>query len=466
ELNWAEAVSAFSGRLRGELATEDLGDFCLYGLVTAYAVVAYHMARTAEDQLPGSAKNFLARALMILAKKQVNDFLESSSWPIRSLDLVALLELEDFAKVRSLRLHLPCWLRLDCMDTLPEARSLDPPLPPLAAAWPRRVVAVGLHTTSTLEVVTALRDAVTESWGRGGAAGAGFDIQYAGHPCPSHSGSEHHCAMRCELLGLCSDAENAADPLAEFVAGAVDVAKFEERESYAMDEARAALRWAPRRLEPLRQAELIVCTFPTVLCVLLHELLPETAQLYVAIANPLFAAPGCTKQEDSTVRDCEAAEAQEFLLAFRSMLAKDKLVRGVAAYTVTAALVAYQAGVVLPLAGKAGRYLPQQASWKGPESREVLIARSRFLETAFGAAFRNLLTEFQESESSLSFVFQQEAGTYLSYEKLSEFRCAIIFAQEIWVFTSSRSTTRWPCHFGCPPGSSPTGFRALCLGAW
>ena len=30
---------------------------------------------------------------------QVNDFLESSSWPIRSLDLVALLELEDFAKV-------------------------------------------------------------------------------------------------------------------------------------------------------------------------------------------------------------------------------------------------------------------------------------------------------------------------------------------------------------------------------
>ncbi|CAJ1458135.1 unnamed protein product [Effrenium voratum] len=166
ELNWAEAVSAFSGRLRGELATEDLGDFCLYGLVTAYAVVAYHMARTAEDQLPGSAKNFLARALMILAKKQVNDFLESSSWPIRSLDLVALLELEDFAKVRSLRLHLPCWLRLDCMDTLPEARSLDPPLPPLAAAWPRRVVAVGLHTTSTLEA-----DAVTESWGRGGAAG-------------------------------------------------------------------------------------------------------------------------------------------------------------------------------------------------------------------------------------------------------------------------------------------------------
>lgn len=116
------------------------------------------------------------------------------------------------------------------------------------------------------------------------------------------------------------------------MAGAVDVANFEERESYGLSEARAALRWAPRRLEPLQRAELIVCTFPTVLCVLLHELFPSP-MLYVAIANPLFAAPGCTQKEDSTVRDCETEEAQEFLLAFRSMLAKDTLVRGVAAYT-------------------------------------------------------------------------------------------------------------------------------------
>jgi len=238
--------------------------------------------------------------------------------------------------------------------------------------------------------------------------------------------------MRCELLGICSAAENAADPLAEFVAGAVDVAKFEERESYAMDEARAALRWAPRRLEPVvREAELIVCTFPTILCVLLHELFPETPQLYVAIANPLFAAPGCTKQEDSTVRECETPQAQEFLLAFRSMLAKDKPVRGISAYTVTTALVAYQAGVVLPLAGKAGRYLPQQAFWRGGND-QILVARSRFLETAFGAAFRHLLSEFQEAmNSNLAFTFQQEAGIYLSYEALSEFRSAIIFAQDL-----------------------------------
>ncbi|CAK9089035.1 unnamed protein product [Durusdinium trenchii] len=230
EVDWAEVVSAFSSRLRGELTTEQLGGFCLFGAVTAYTVVAYHLARGAgDDPIPSTAKNLLARSLMILAKKQVNDFLESSWWPVRSLDVVALLELEDFQQVRNLRFEMPCWLRLGCSRPDMEERALLPPAPPLEASWPSNVVAVGLHTTSTLEVVTALRDAITESWGRGGAGGAPFNIQYAGHPCPSHSGSEHHCAMRCELLGICSAAEDAADALAEFVAGAVDVAKFEER---------------------------------------------------------------------------------------------------------------------------------------------------------------------------------------------------------------------------------------------
>lgn len=32
------------------------------------------------------------------------------------------------------------------------------------------------------------------------------------------------------------------------------------------------------------------------------EFLVRTPQLYVAIANPLFAAPGCTKQEETSVR--------------------------------------------------------------------------------------------------------------------------------------------------------------------
>jgi hypothetical protein len=101
--------------------------------------------------------------------------------------------------------------------------------------------------------------------------------------------------MKCELLGACGIGAQASDPLAEFIEGAVDVARFQERDVYHLDEARTALRWVPRRLQPLKDADLLVCTFPTLLCVLMNEMFPKKPLLFVAIANPLFAAPGCSK---------------------------------------------------------------------------------------------------------------------------------------------------------------------------
>jgi len=291
-----------------------------------------------------------------------------------------------------------------------------------------------MHATSTLEALTALQGAVTEAWGRGGAGGAAFEAIFAGHPCPSHEGSKHQCRMRCELLGACSAEADAADPLSDFLLGAVDVARFEEREAYSLGEARAALRWLPRRLGPLGRADVLLCTFPTVLCVLLHELFPEKPLLFVAIANPLFAAPGCRRRQDSTVRECGGAEAQEYLTALRSMLLEPRgPVRGVAAYTVTAALVGWQAGVALPLAGKAARYLPTGASWR-PQGRqsEVLFARSRFLETAWGAHLRTLLEAFVKLQgAAVTLAFQQDMASYLSYEELSTFRAVVILPQDL-----------------------------------
>lgn len=435
--DFGAAVAAFGARLRGDVEAEEvLGSFCLYGAVAAYAAVAVHLARGADEGLPPTAKSSVARALLLLAKKQSHDFLESSGWPVRSLELVAMIEGEDAAAIRALprTFRLPCHLSLGCAATRLRAEDASgPPEPPLAAAWPSEVAAIGLHITSTLEAVTALRGAVEEAWGRGGAAGAPFRVQYAGHPCPTHSGSEHQCQMKCDLLGACGPGADAADPLAEFIAGAVDVARFEERESYSLAEARTALRWLPRRLAPLEQAELLLCTFPTVLCVLLHELFPEKPLLFVAVANPLFAAPGCTRREDTTVRECETEEAGEYLRALRAMLQQtDGLVRGVAAYSVTAALVGYQAGVRLPLAGKAGRYLPAGATWRLERESEVLLARSRFLETAVGSHLRSLLAEMGQLHGvPLRCVLQQESGAYLSYEELSTFRAVIILPQDL-----------------------------------
>jgi len=436
------AVAAFGARLRGHKDVEEtlLDGFCLFGAVAAYAAVAVHLdTGLGPDQASGlepTAKSSIARALLLLAKKQINDFMESTGWPIRSLDLVAMLEGEDAAAVRALdeSFRLPCHLSLGCRGTLLRAEeAVSPPEHPLAASWPREVAAVGMHTTSTMEAVSALRDAVAEAWGRGGAGVSPFNVRFAGHPCPSHSGSEHHCQMRCDLLGACGPDADASDPLADFIAGAVDVARFEERESYSLAEARAALRWVPGRLASIAKADLVLCTFPTVLCVLLHELFPMLPLLFVAIANPLFAAPGCTRREDTTVRECETDEAREYLRALRSMLSDPmKPVRGVAAYSVTAALVGYQAGVALPLAGKAGRYLPASASWRLERPTEVLVARSRFLETAFGPHFRTLFAELSELyHLPIRCVLQQDEGAYLSYDELSAFRAVVILPQDL-----------------------------------
>merc|ERR1712113_1095138 len=114
------------------------------------------------------------------------------------------------------------------------------------------------------------------------------------------------------------------------------------------------------------------------------------------------------------------------------LMEPDNLVRGVAAYSITATLVGFQAGVSLPLAGKAGRYLPVGAIWQQERSGEVLIARTRFLDTVFGSHFRTLLKMFGHAQHSpLAWVFQQEVSNYLSYEEMCAFQAVVIFPQDL-----------------------------------
>jgi hypothetical protein len=108
------------------------------------------------------------------------------------------------------------------------------------------------------------------------------------------------------------------------------------------------------------------------------------------------------------------------------------LVQGVAAYSVTTALVGFQAGIKLPLAGKAGRYLPANAFWNMRRPLEVLLTRSRFFETPFGQHLRTLISTFtQQFQSQLRFPLQQEVAAFLSYEDLASFRAAVILPQDL-----------------------------------
>merc|ERR1739848_569725 len=107
-----------------------------------------------------------------------------------------------------------------------------------------------------------------------------------------------------------------------------------------------------------------------------------------------------------TTRERQTDEAREYLDALRNMLAHP-VVQGVAAYSVTAALVGYQAGIKLPLAGKAGRYLPATAFWRMSRPQDVLLSRSRFFDTAFGQHLRTLISAFTlQLQMPLRFILQ------------------------------------------------------------
>eukprot|EP00927_Polykrikos_kofoidii_P085870 TRINITY_DN9449_c0_g1_i2.p1 TRINITY_DN9449_c0_g1~~TRINITY_DN9449_c0_g1_i2.p1 ORF type:complete len:740 (+),score=94.55 TRINITY_DN9449_c0_g1_i2:389-2608(+) len=455
-VEYTQAVMLFGRALRGDAeAAADLGGYCLYGVVAAYTTVAIHVAGDGNFgglDLPPTSASSLATAMVLLGKKLSMDFLEMSAWPVRSFDIVAAYAGWRNSRKELPKPMLPCFLSLHCDDFVASAaadltRGTSGDRAQIAA-WPSSIVAVGLHAATTLESVSALKGALAD-WNEV------FQVQYAGHPCPPTSSERavdgddlRRCEQeRCHLLGVCNE---AADPLADLFAGALDVGGNGEEEVYRFAEVCAALKWSRRRLETLRLADLIVCTFPTVVCVAIHKALPEKPMLLVFTANPLFAAPGCKSNAGSLLRDCETDEAREYLDILRSMLVGEEQpseggdfvsggskrkgpIQALATYTAVAATVSFQTGVHVPLAAKAARYLPMEAygSWQPVWANDVLVVRTRFLKTVFGANFRAILAAVIGDPPPLNFVYQQEAANHLFFDELVVFRAAVILPEDL-----------------------------------
>jgi hypothetical protein len=62
--------------------------------VLTYGRLALTCLSAPQGKLSHVVDNCLARAVVLLAKKQSFDFLESSSWPVRSLEIVAMVQRE------------------------------------------------------------------------------------------------------------------------------------------------------------------------------------------------------------------------------------------------------------------------------------------------------------------------------------------------------------------------------------
>eukprot|EP00931_Biecheleriopsis_adriatica_P058368 TRINITY_DN34722_c0_g1_i1.p1 TRINITY_DN34722_c0_g1~~TRINITY_DN34722_c0_g1_i1.p1 ORF type:complete len:341 (-),score=75.60 TRINITY_DN34722_c0_g1_i1:397-1419(-) len=194
------------------------GHNCLYGLVTALFVAYRHaVPRMAED-----AHRHLELILWMLGEteggEQLFDFIESTSWPVRSIDVELNLEIaKSGPPVRFVRFTRA---RADI------EHLRGPRLQPDKWALHRveafqRLAVFGVHGATSLEPASAIQASALAS----GTGAFPLQIRYYGHPCPSYSKTGYLCQWAKEMLPSGAEAETVAtgDAVAELFAEMVDI---------------------------------------------------------------------------------------------------------------------------------------------------------------------------------------------------------------------------------------------------
>ncbi|CAE8673448.1 unnamed protein product [Polarella glacialis] len=441
--NRTSGVSAASVQpLAAEGAADDFAgpmSFCLYGYVQALFVEYRHSAMP-DGSAPSAHFCRERRGLLLVAEQLLGsdtretDFLDSSDWPLSALDL-------------HVSLHLPDGLRQDRMDChiLFEHLQLPPlplegwpfplqsQLPPLTAPkhqrWPRdmQLAAFGLHVSSTLEPVAALRAAASLI---PGFAGTSISVTYFGHPCYGRSGDKtlrHACIYKCEMLGSpCGD-----DAVADVLKGMFNASSgLYEELPWSMHDALGALARV-RHVEPaFANADILVCSGPLALCHLLDVLAPQTPLVYPICSQLLWGAPTGDQVASmllGQVRLMAHQPSRRFLMACNSF---------------AAAQCFYQTGVALPVVPRVAHYLPTDAIWsafsEGGHWREVLVLRARYWHRLSGQYFMDVLESYlrtNEGRHNYTFVMAASMGPdELPPAEIARYRASVLIPNDFTVF--------------------------------
>jgi len=425
---------------------EDYVKFCLFGYVHALFIEHRHTSerdpRTAEfvrlainspdsGVTPMSSVCEARRGLLQVAEQLLGgethetDFLESSSWPVTSLDI-------------RLSLHTPSERRQqggkECSILYNPVFS--PPLygAPLAippaiarpaasgtASGHIRIAALGLHVASTLEPVSALRS--------GAGTATPTSVAYFGHPCygsPGDKSLRHACIFKCNMLGEpCMD-----DAVADVLKGMFNASSgLYEELAWSLHDALGALASFRDGTPALRQANLIVCSGPLVLCYLLDVLTPETPMVHPVCSQLLWGAP----QGDT---------AGTMLLGYVRLAAKRDNRLFVACNAFAAAQCLYQTGVALHIVPRVALYLPPGLRWAagkpGGHWREVLVLRARYWHRMPGQYFMDVLEAFlrtNEARYNLSLLMAASMGPdELPPAEISRYRSILLVPNDLTVF--------------------------------
>jgi len=463
----------------GFMSDSVLDGFCLYGLIAALFVRMLELVAGVGVPVPEARESAIENgkfALELLSPGLGLDFLESSSWPVRSVDLRLLVEglaaLRDVSSLPDSKVsHFLPWrqpleapqrlnptedhhlavvlawptpmtvLRLEGSEF--EAIALLKAKAVLSAPDPKMlVVGIGDHATATLDAALMVRASVQAA-----VPSASVRLAVHGLACPAEEAGRHHCRLRCHVLGVCGV---SADALAEWL----------EQHALGMQTGDGglqaggseALAQALVSLPGLRDADLLVCSHPVSLCFLAFMVLwqPRGAELaplpmLVHLSSTLlYGAPGCTVCSGG-LRNYESPEALRYMQSSRELLTGQLSLVALAEGAVLSAQLKLQLGVTVPSCPALALYLDSNTYLDGMQKRStILVTRARLFNHPAGFFMRCMLSEFAITNGPVAdatrghFWFAEAVGgssgsedTWKSWTEMSTCKAAFFIPSDI-----------------------------------
>ncbi|CAL1145984.1 unnamed protein product [Cladocopium goreaui] len=445
--------SRFISRLRHEYTHDGhLEGFCLFGITAAAFLKGRYMLGMEPKELESHGRRFfphqLGLAEMETAYTMVTDsdskggiefsFLENSGWGVALEDIVSNLERQKSQLGAPFQLYQPKWASLQMRATGLSTRQAGKFHP----SWEQlRICGLGDHLTATFDAVLMAENSLRLGLGSlGGEQTLKIHLEFLGRYCPKHAGQGHQCRQRCELLGSCHEDEDT-DPVARFLDGVIHPQTLEEL-PFDLDERRERLREIILGDTRLRSADLLVCSHPTLLCMVLAE--ASEKPLFVHASSTLLYGLQCLRcaAVSSNLRyfDHSQGSAHSYLQRIRSLLVTKPQMSFLAEGRFLAEQIQYQVGVQVSWVPPLAMYI-NEGSWYGQGQQgvtQVVVLRSRFFVSLMGELLRSLLREIvalNYQKYPLEVVFlgkdKQFEEQWLSLQQLAGFDAAILWPNDL-----------------------------------
>ncbi|CAE7212212.1 unnamed protein product [Symbiodinium natans] len=395
------------------------GHICLYGLVTALFIAYRHAVPQKED-----AHRHLELILWLLGAteggEQLFDFMESTSWPVRSIDVELNL---DIAKSK----QAPRFVRFSQMRLLstgrpPKALPEQDLQSSLCSLVLPDLAVFGIHGATSLEPASAIYAAQKAMKSDLGCVSTPPKVRFYGHPCPSYAKTEYLCEW-AKVLPDFAEVTPKMDPIAELLATLVDFADQHVEQAWSLHDSLALLFQFVEADAVVRQS-FWVCSGPAVLCAMLHIIEPARQMLVWHCRHLL---DGMRAQTNGT--------STALLGLLRTMAFSRPRCYFVSCEAFAAKQAAWQLAMPEPQVQKRLALYVEPYKWHGLNARstDVFVMRSMLWSRVPGMYFRAVLQAFLRENAHvvpLNFRFANEVG-FVPYSDIALHRCAILVPNDL-----------------------------------